>query len=148
VAPQKRLCSRSYSLDVRGSLSAAPQAELFTSESTLHTAYRAARHDSRCVFTRRTSSSKDAPGASKTPTVQPFEFCYKGSHTAPPLTEPGQRILGASQRLPSRAAWFEIALYQTHLVCRGRLWRLKNADVRTTLVLVQGECDLVRPQAS
>lgn len=84
-----------------------------------HTSCRAARCDHGCVSYRRTYSSKFRSRASKGRLVRRFydllqgEFAPRFSHPLAQGTWP--LIPRDSNVLPSRAAWFQIPLYQTHL---------------------------------
>jgi hypothetical protein len=55
-----------------------------------------------------------------------------------PLSKLGPVIPRAPQCIPSRAAWLQIPLYQTHPQVRGRSWRLINIKLQPLAFCCQG----------
>jgi hypothetical protein len=75
-----------------------------------------------------------------------WRFAARGdSLPPPPLSKLGPVIPRAPQCIPSRAAWLQIPLYQTHPQVRGRSWRLINAKVTAVGVLLPGEAHCPPP---
>jgi hypothetical protein len=110
LSPQRRACCIVFKFCCKGSLLQPFPPWILE----LHSSYRAARGSHRCALIRHICSRKDRSGALETPLQEPFYDLLQGEcaprfHRHPIPGALGPLISRATQCLPSRAAWFQIA---------------------------------------